>query len=192
MDARRDSIRHGEARVPRPAPRTEKFCYYLYRVQFLIEIDGRILVQQLNQPTSDLPRAIVGRWLAYIKLFSFDIKHVAGVKHKGPHVLSRRPGMEEELRELVEGGEEVVRRLEEFVDGELDAMWVSAEEEEACTGFCNSVSHSFSMLFPMFCGGEGERGDAVGFWFSFNKATYEGEESLQRVGKYLETMGRAV
>ena len=63
-------------------------------------------------------------------------------------------------------------------------------EEEARTGFCNSVSHSFSMLFPMFRGREGGRGDAVGFCFSFNKAMYVGEESLQRVGEYLETMQR--
>ena len=175
----------------------KKFHYYLYGVQFLIEINARTLVHQLNQPTSDLPGAIVGRWLAYIghwlayiRLFSFDIKHLAGVKHKSPDALSRRPGTEEELTELAEGGEEAVQRLEEFVDGELDALWVSAKEEEACTGFCNSVSHSFSMLFPMFCAGEGERGDAVGFCFSFNKAMYEGEESLQRVGEYLEMMRR--
>ena len=50
-----------------------KFRYYLYGVQFLIEIDSRTLVHQLNQPTSDLPGAIVGHWLAYIRLFSFDI-----------------------------------------------------------------------------------------------------------------------
>ena len=42
----------------------------------------------------------------------------------------------------------------------------------------------------MFRGGEGERGDAVSFCFSFNKAMYEGEENLQRVGVYLETMRR--
>ena len=76
------------------------------------------------------------------------------------------------------------------MDGQLDAMWMSAEEEEACTGFCNSVFHSFSMLVPMFRGGDRERSDAVGFCFSFNEAMYEGEESLQRVGEYLETMRR--
>ena len=61
-------------------------------------------------------------------LFSFNIKHVVGVKDKGPVALSRRSGSEEELIELAEGGEEEVRRLEEFVDGELDTMWVRAEE----------------------------------------------------------------
>ena len=112
------------------------------------------------------------------------------MKHKGPDALSRRPGTEGELREVAEGGEVAVQRVEEFEDGELDAMWVSAEEEEACTGFCNSVFHSFSILFPMLRRGEGERGDAVGFCLSFNKAMYEGEENLQRMGEYLETMRR--
>ena len=167
-----------------------KFRYYLYGVQFLIEIDGCMLVHQLNQPTSYFPGAIVGCWLAYIRLCSFNIKQWAGVKHKGPDTLSRRPGTQEELRELAAGGAEAVRRLEEFVDGELDPMWVSKEEKEACMGICNSVFYSISMLFPMFRGGEGERGDAVDCCFSFNKAMYEGEESLQRVGKYLETMRR--
>ena len=147
-----------------------KFLYYLYGVQFLIEIDACMLVHQLNQPTSYLPGAIVGCWLAYIRLFFFNIKQGAGVKHKGPDTLLRRPGTHEALRELAEGWEEAVRRLEEFVDGELDPMWVSAEEEEACIGICNSVFYSFSMLFPMFRGGEGERGDVVDFCFSFNKA----------------------
>ena len=110
----------------------KQFHYYLYGVLFLIEIDARTLVCQLNQPTSDLPGAIVGRWLAYLRLFHFDIKHVAEVKHKGPDAFLCRPGTAEDLRELADGREEAVRRLAEFVDGELDAMWVSVEEEEAC------------------------------------------------------------
>ena len=39
----------------------KQFYYYLYGVRFLIEIDARTLVRQLNQPTSDVPGAIVGR-----------------------------------------------------------------------------------------------------------------------------------
>ena len=59
-------------------PAQKIFCYYLYRVQFLIENDARTLVRQLNQPASDLPGAIVARRQAYIRLLSFDIKHVGG------------------------------------------------------------------------------------------------------------------
>ena len=33
---------------------------------------------------------MVNRWLAWIRLFDFDLKHVAGTKHGGPDALSRR------------------------------------------------------------------------------------------------------
>lgn len=148
------------------------------------------LVHHLNQHTSGLPGAIVGRWLANIRLFTSDIKHLAGVTNKRPDAESHRPVTKEEFRELPEGAEETVPKLEEFVDEELDAMWVSTAEEEACTLFCNSVSHSFPMLFPIFRGGEGECGDAVGLCFPYNKAMYEGEKNLHRVGVYLEIMWR--
>ena len=46
------------------------------------------------------------------------------------------------------------------------------------------------MFFLIFCGGDGERGDAVGLCFSFNKAMNEGDESLQRVVGYLQVMPR--
>jgi hypothetical protein len=131
----------------------EKFCYYVYSVQFLVEIDARTLVHQLNQPTSDLSGAIVGRWLAYIRLFTFDINHVPGTKRKRPDDLSRRPGPEEELWELEEAGEEAVRRLEEFVDGALDIMSGKGfgdagtrSDEWECSGFCTNRFHSFFCL----------------------------------------------
>ena len=64
----------------------KKFGYYLYGVQLSIEIDARKLVHQLNPPLSDLKEAIVRRWLAYIRLCSFDIKHVVGVKDTQPYL----------------------------------------------------------------------------------------------------------
>src|SRR5437588_2220641 len=96
----------------------KKFRYNLYGVRFLVEIDACTLVHQLNQLTSDLPEMVVGYWIAYIRLFDFDLKHMAGTKHKEPDALSRRLGTEEELRELWESREEAVEQLEEFVDAE--------------------------------------------------------------------------
>ena len=37
----------------------KNFRYYLYGDRFLFEIDNRMLVQQLNQPASDLPESVV-------------------------------------------------------------------------------------------------------------------------------------
>src|SRR5205085_12588590 len=69
----------------------KKFRYYLYGTYFLIEIDARMLVHQLNQPTSDLPGPIAGRWFASIRLFTFVLRHVPGTNPKGPPALPRSP-----------------------------------------------------------------------------------------------------
>ena len=66
----------------------KKFRHYLYGVRFLVENDARTLVHQLNQPASDLLRSVVIRWLIWIRIFTFNIKHVAGRKHRGPDGLS--------------------------------------------------------------------------------------------------------
>ena len=62
----------------------------------MVKIDARTLVHQLNLPASDLPGSVVNRWLAWIRLFNFDIKHVAGKKHGGPDGLSRRKQSEDD------------------------------------------------------------------------------------------------
>ena len=68
----------------------KKFREYLYGTRFLVQIDARTLVYQLNQPASDLPGSVVNRWIAWIRLFDFDIEHVEGSRHGGPDGLSRR------------------------------------------------------------------------------------------------------
>ena len=92
----------------------KKFRYYLYAVRFLVEIDARTLVHQLNQPASDLPGSVVNRWRAWIRLFSFDIKHVAGKRHGGPDGLSRRG---KDKGDSEDGEDE--NELEERIDADL-------------------------------------------------------------------------
>lgn len=93
----------------------KKLRFYLYGTHFLIEIDARTLVHQLNQPASDLPGAVVNRWLAWIRLFSFDIVHVSGVKHQGPDGLSRRPIAVEDVREEESD-------IEDSMDADLESV----------------------------------------------------------------------
>jgi len=47
-------------------------------------------------PASDLPGSVVNRWLAWIRLLNFEIKHVAGKTHRGPDSLSRRKQSEDD------------------------------------------------------------------------------------------------
>ena len=77
----------------------KKFRYYWYRVRFLVEIDSRMLIHQLNQLASDLPGSIANIWLAWIRLFSFDIKYVPGTKYGSPDALSRRGKAEEDFED---------------------------------------------------------------------------------------------
>ena len=67
---------------------------------------------------------------------------MAGTKHKRLNVLSRRPRMEEELRELWESREQAVEQLEEFVNVELGTIY---------GGLCTNRLHSFA-CFPLLTG----------------------------------------
>jgi hypothetical protein len=56
----------------------------------------------------DLPRALVIRWLAWIRLFNFKVQHVKGTKHLAVDGLSRRPPQpgdsdeEEDVDDIIE------------------------------------------------------------------------------------------
>ena len=55
-----------------------------------METDAQTLVWLLNQPLNDLPNAMIIRWLTYIRLFDFDVKHIPGIKNGAADALSRR------------------------------------------------------------------------------------------------------
>lgn len=42
----------------------KKVRYWLYGVRFILETDARVLIAQLNQSGTDLPGALVTRWIA--------------------------------------------------------------------------------------------------------------------------------
>ena len=102
----------------------KKLRYYLYGIRFLVEIDARTLVHQLNQPASDLPGSVVNRWLAWIRMFTFEIKHVAGRRHGGPDALSRRGKAEEDSEE------EDPEELEASMDADLAPAQLDDNGEE--------------------------------------------------------------
>ena len=68
----------------------KKFRFWLFGRFFSIQTDSQALVWLLNQPPNDLPNAMMTRWLAYIRLFDFDVAHVPGNKNGAADGLSRR------------------------------------------------------------------------------------------------------
>jgi hypothetical protein len=92
----------------------KKFKYQLYGVHFILETDANVLVAQLNKGATDLPGALVTRWLAWIRLFDFDVRHVPGSKHTAADGLSRRPRT---ASDDIDEAHEV--DIDDWIEGEL-------------------------------------------------------------------------
>ena len=69
----------------------QKLRHHLYRVHFILETDANTLVAQLNKAATDLPGALLTRWIAWIRNFDFEVRHVKGTTHTAADGLSRRP-----------------------------------------------------------------------------------------------------
>jgi hypothetical protein len=97
-----------------------KLRMWLYGISFVLETDANTLVAQLNGAASDLPGSLLMRWIAYIRMFDFTVKHVPGTKHTAADGLSRRPRTSQEAEE-----EELEQDIEEFVDAKLLSIRIS-------------------------------------------------------------------
>ena len=74
----------------------KKLRFWLFGRFFTVTTDSQTLVWLLNQPPHDLPNAMMTRWLAYARLFDFDVRHVKGTKNGAADGLSWRGKAEED------------------------------------------------------------------------------------------------
>jgi hypothetical protein len=98
----------------------KKLRFWLYGRHFTVETDAQTLVWLLNQPPNDLPNAMMTRWLSYIRLFDFDVKHIKGMKNGAADSLSWRG-----LAETDSDGED---NPGELFDAKLNAVSVERSE----------------------------------------------------------------
>ena len=86
-------------------------------MRFIIEIDVNILIAQFNRSAVDLSEALRIRWLTWIRLFNFDVRHVLGKRHTAADELSRRS------RELSNDIDEVhEKNIDNFIDDQFNCV----------------------------------------------------------------------
>lgn len=69
----------------------KKLKIWLIGVHFILETDANTLVAQLNGAVNDHPGAMLTRWLTWIRLFDFEVRHIKGSTYTAADALSRRP-----------------------------------------------------------------------------------------------------
>jgi hypothetical protein len=106
----------------------KKFRSYLYGVRFTVETDAKTLVAQLQRSATDLPGALVTRWLALLNLWDFDIVHVEGKKNVVADALSRRPEPDGWTPP-----KEPEEDVEEFIDAQLSSARLVIGKAADCT-----------------------------------------------------------
>jgi hypothetical protein len=81
----------------------KKVAHHLWGIHFVVEVDAISLVQMVNSP-DPVPNAAANRWISYLKLFDFEVRHVPATKHKLPDGLSRvrRTSSDSSARQLTD------------------------------------------------------------------------------------------
>ena len=68
----------------------KKVRFWLYEVQFIIKINVNILIIQFNRSAVDLSETLMTRWLTWIHLFDFDVRHVLDKRYTATDELFRK------------------------------------------------------------------------------------------------------
>jgi hypothetical protein len=80
----------------------KKICFYFYDVKFILKTDARVLVDQLNRFDTNFSDAFVTRWLAWIRFFDFEVRHVLDIKHTSADDLFRKSSSSNDLKKVAE------------------------------------------------------------------------------------------
>jgi hypothetical protein len=107
----------------------KKIRFYFYDVKFILKTDARVLVDQLNRSDTDFSDALVTRWLAWIRLFDFEVRHVLDIKQCAADDLFRKSSSFNDLKKIAEK-----KNIDDWVNIQLDCVrvfFVFAAEDES-------------------------------------------------------------
>jgi hypothetical protein len=106
----------------------KKIHFYFYDVKFILKTNARVLVDQLNRSNTNLSDALVIRWLVWILLFDFEVRHVLDIKHIVADDLFKKSSSFNDLKKVAEK-----KNIDDWVNTQLDCVrvfFVSIAKEE--------------------------------------------------------------
>jgi RNase H-like domain found in reverse transcriptase/Integrase zinc binding domain/Reverse transcriptase (RNA-dependent DNA polymerase) len=149
----------------------KKLRFWLFGRFFTVTTDSQTLVWLLNQPPNDLPNAMMTRWLAYARLFDFDVHHVKGTKNGAADGLSRRGKADED---------ESDSDPDEYFESRLFST-TGAISHNHTTTLVYAISYGYS---------DYERDRYQIYRVSFDATLYEDDPDDALMGQYLTTLQR--
>ena len=122
----------------------KKVRFWLYEVRFIIEIDVNILIAQLNRFVVDFSEVLMTRWLTWICLFDFNVRHVLDKKHIATDEFFRRS--REPSNDIDEVHE---KNIDDFIDDQLNCVRVCSmrvNENDDEQSLKNEYSEKFQRI----------------------------------------------
>ncbi len=97
----------------------KKIRFYFYDVKFILKTNARVLVDQLNRFDTNFSDAFVTRWLVWIRLFDFEVRHVLDIKHTTADDLFKKFSSFNDLKKVAEK-----KDIDDWVNTQLDCVRV--------------------------------------------------------------------
>jgi hypothetical protein len=95
----------------------KKVRYYLYNCKFILKIDARVLIAQLNRSSTNLSSALITRWIAWIRFFDFDVRHVSEAKHTAIDDLFRKLSSSANIAEI-----EAEEDINDWIEAQMNCV----------------------------------------------------------------------
>jgi hypothetical protein len=94
-----------------------KIRFYFYDVKFILKTNARVFVDQLNRFDTNLSDALIIRWLVWIRLFNFEVRHVLDIKHTAANDLFRKSSSFNDFKKVVEE-----KNIDDWMNIQLDCV----------------------------------------------------------------------
>jgi hypothetical protein len=97
----------------------KKTRFYFYDVKFILKTNVRVFIDQLNRFDTSFFNVLVTRWLVWIWLFDFEVRHVLDIKHIAADDLFKKSSSLNDFKKVAEK-----KNIDDWMNIQLDYVRV--------------------------------------------------------------------